>query len=85
MSSLPVKRQVSLTFKFLKASAMFFERGQNLLNLLLKYMKVSCLVVIQTLTHNMFSTRTPAVLKPHVTWCLMRLKDARRSKLILTL
>jgi hypothetical protein len=40
---------------------MFFKRGQSLLNLLLKYMKVSCLAMTQTLVHIMFSTRTPGV------------------------
>jgi hypothetical protein len=73
MSSLPVTSQISRTLESLEASAMFFKRGQNLLNLLLKYMKDSCLAMTQTHMHIMFSTRTPVVLKPHVTWCLMRL------------
>jgi hypothetical protein len=41
MSSLPVTSQMSLTLDSLKASAMFFKRGQSLLNLLLKFMKGS--------------------------------------------
>jgi hypothetical protein len=57
-----VKSQMYLTFKFLEASALFSKRGQNLINLLLKYMKGSYLVMIQTLTHIMSSTRTPVVL-----------------------
>jgi hypothetical protein len=34
---------------------MFYIRGQNFLNLLLKSMKVSCLVIIKTLMHTVFS------------------------------
>jgi hypothetical protein len=85
MSSLPVKSQVSLTFEFSEASTMFFKRGQNLLNLLLKSMKVSYLVMIQTLAHIVFSTRNPVVLKSYVMRCLMRLMALKRSKLILIL
>jgi hypothetical protein len=40
---------------------MFYKRGQNLLNLLLKSMKVSCLVMIQSLAHTIFSMRPPVV------------------------
>jgi hypothetical protein len=40
MSSLWVTSQMSLTLESLEVSAMFFKRGQNVLNLLLKYMKV---------------------------------------------
>jgi hypothetical protein len=78
-------RQMYLTSECLKVSAMFFKRGQSLLHLLLKSMKVSCLVMIQTLAHIMLSTRTSVVLKSHVTWCLMRLMVPKRSELILTL
>jgi hypothetical protein len=42
---------------------------KSLLNLLLKFMKDSCLAMIQTHAHIMFSTKTPVVLKPHVTQC----------------
>jgi hypothetical protein len=73
MSSLSVTNQMSLTLESLEASAMFFKRGQSLLDLLLKYMKVSCLAMTQTLVHIVFSTKTLVVLKPHVTRCLMRL------------
>jgi hypothetical protein len=66
MSSLSVTNQMSLTLESLKASAMFFRRGQSLLNLLIKYMKVSCLAMTQTHTHIVFSTSTLVVLKPHV-------------------
>jgi hypothetical protein len=58
MSSLPVTSEISLTLESLEANAMFFKRGQNLLNFFLKYMKGSCLAMIQTHTHIMFSTRT---------------------------
>jgi hypothetical protein len=67
MSSLPVTSQMFLTLKSLEASAMFFKRGESVLNLLLKFMKGSCLFMIQTHVHIMFSTRTPGVLKQHVT------------------
>jgi transposase InsO family protein len=43
--------QLFPTSKFLKVNVMFFKRGQSLLNLLLKFMKVSCLVMIQTHAH----------------------------------
>jgi hypothetical protein len=46
---------------------------------------VSCSVMIQTLTHIVFSTRTSVVLKSHLMWYLMRLMVSKRSKLILTL
>jgi hypothetical protein len=54
MSSLPVISQMSLTLESLEASVMFFERGQNLLNLLLKFMNGSFLAMIQTHAHIMF-------------------------------
>jgi hypothetical protein len=85
MSSLPITSQMSLTLESLKASAMFFKRGQSLLNLLLKYMKGSCLAMIQTHVHIVFSTRTLVVLKPHVMWCLMRLMAHKWSNMILML
>jgi hypothetical protein len=49
---------------------MFFKRCQSLLNLLLKYMKVSCLAMTQTQAHIVFSIRTLVVLKLHVMRCL---------------
>jgi transposase InsO family protein len=55
MSPKPVTYPMYLTFKFLEVSALFYIRGQSLLNLLLKFMWVSCLVMIQSLTHTMFS------------------------------
>jgi hypothetical protein len=67
MSFLLVTSQISLTLNSLEASDMFFKRDQSVLNLLLKYMKGSCLAMIQTHTHVVFSTRTPIVLKSHVT------------------
>jgi hypothetical protein len=85
MSSLPVTSQISLTLESLKASAMFFKRGQSLLNLLLKYMNVSCLAMTQTLTHIVFLTRTSVMLKPHVTQCLMRLMALKWNNMILML
>jgi hypothetical protein len=78
------KPNVSI-LEFLKASVMFFKRGQNLLNLLLKYIKVSCLAMTQTHAHIVFSTRTPIVLKPHVTRCLTRLMALKWSNMILML
>jgi hypothetical protein len=85
MSSLSVISQVYLTSEFSEASTMFFKRGQSLLNLLLKSMNVSYLVMIQTPVHIIFSTRTLVVLKSHVMRCLMRLMALKRSKLILIL
>jgi hypothetical protein len=52
MSSLPVTNQMHLISEFSEVSVMFFKRGQSLL----KSMKVSCLVMIQTHAHIMFST-----------------------------
>jgi hypothetical protein len=46
---------MSPTSKFLKVSVIFYKRGQSLLNLLLRLMKVSYLVMIQTLAHTVFS------------------------------
>jgi hypothetical protein len=85
MSSLLVTSQVYFTSMFSEASAMFFKRGQSLLNFLLKSMKVSYLVMIQTVVHFIFSTRTPVVLKSYVMQCLIRLLALKRSKLILML
>jgi hypothetical protein len=62
---------------------MFFSRGLNLLCLLLRFMKVSCLVMIETLVSIMFSTRTPVVLKPRVMWCLLKLMALKWSNMIL--
>jgi hypothetical protein len=42
-------------FQVFRSKCMFFTKDQSLLNLLLKSMKVSCLVMIQTLTHIVFS------------------------------
>jgi hypothetical protein len=64
---------------------MFFKSGQSLLNLLLKFMKVSSLVMIQTHAHIVFSIRTPVVLKPYVTRCLMKLMTPKWSNIILML
>jgi hypothetical protein len=50
-----VKKIVSHVFEFLEVSAIFYKRGQSLLNLLLRLMKVSYLVMIQTLAHTVFS------------------------------
>jgi transposase InsO family protein len=72
-------------FRVFGSKCMFFKRSQSLLNLLLKYMKVSCLAMTQTHAHIVFSTRTPVVLKPHVTWCLMRLMASKWSNMTLML
>jgi hypothetical protein len=85
MSFLPVTSLMYLTSEFSEPSAMFSKKGQSLLNLLLKSMKISYLVMIQTFAHIMFSKRTPVVLKSHVTRCLLRLMALKRSKLILIL
>jgi hypothetical protein len=85
MSSLPVTSRMSLTLESLEASAMFLKKGQSLLNLLLKYMKVSCLAMTQTLAHIVFSIRILIVLKPHVTRCLIRLMASKWSNMILML
>jgi hypothetical protein len=74
-----------LTFEFLEVSAIFYIRGQSLLNLLLKFMRVSCLVMIQTLTHTVFSMGPPVALKSRAMRCLMRLMALKRSKFILIL
>jgi hypothetical protein len=76
---------MSVTLESLEANVMFFKRGQSLLNLFLKYMKVSCLAMTQTRTHIVFLTKTTIVLKPHVTHCLMRLMDPKWSNMILML
>jgi hypothetical protein len=55
MSFYPVTNLMSLTSEFLKVSVIFYKRGQNLLNLLLRFMKISYLIMIQTLTHTVFS------------------------------
>jgi transposase InsO family protein len=73
MSSLPITNQMSLILESLEVSAMFFKRDLSLLNLLLKYMKNFCLDMTQTHACIVFSTRTPVMLKTHVTRCLMRL------------
>jgi hypothetical protein len=52
-------------------------------NVLLRLMKVSYLVMIQTLTHTIFSMSPPVMLKPRVMRCLMRLMALKRSKSIL--
>jgi hypothetical protein len=58
---------MSPTSEFSEVSAIFYKRGQNLLNLLLRLMKVSYFVMIQTLVHTVFSISPPIVLKPHDT------------------
>jgi hypothetical protein len=85
MSSLSVTSQMSLTLKSLEASAIFFKSGKSLLNLLLKYMKVSCLALTQTHMHIVSSTRTLVVLKQCVMRCLMRLMAPKWSNIILML
>jgi hypothetical protein len=85
MSFLLLKDQMYLTFKVLEVSAMYFNSGQSLLNLLLKFMKIFYLVMTQTLVHIVFSTRTPVVLKSHVMRYLMRLIAPKWSNLILIL
>jgi hypothetical protein len=72
-------------FRVSEVSAIFYKRGQSLPNLLLRLMKVSYLVMIQTLAHTMFSISPPVVLKPRVMRYLMRLMALKRSKLILIL
>jgi hypothetical protein len=76
---------MSATSEFSKVSAILYKRGQSLLNLLLGLMKVSYLVIIQTLAHTMFSMSPPIVLKQRVIRCLMRLMALKKSKLILIL
>jgi hypothetical protein len=49
---------MSHTFEFLEVSDIFYKRGQSLLNLLLRLMKASYLVMIQTLMHTMFFNMT---------------------------
>jgi hypothetical protein len=85
INHLTLKSLVCLSFESSKASAIFFKRDQSLLNLLLKSMKVSCSVMIQTLAHIVFSTWNLAVLKSLVTWCLMRPTAPKWSNLILIL
>jgi transposase InsO family protein len=85
MSSLLVTNQMFLILESLEVNAMFFNRDLCLLNLLLKYMKNFCLDMTQTHTCMVFSTRTLVVLKPHVTWCLMRLMAPKWSNMILIL
>jgi transposase InsO family protein len=55
MSSYPVTNPISPTSKYSEVSAIFYKRGQSLLNLLLRLMKVSYLIMIQTLAHIVFS------------------------------
>jgi hypothetical protein len=61
------------------------QKRSKSLNLLLKYMKGSCLAMIQTHVHIVFSTRTLVVLKPYVMQCLMRLIAPKWSNMILML
>jgi hypothetical protein len=76
---------MSLTSEFLEVSAIFYKKGQSLLNLLLRLMKMSFLVMIQTLAHTVLLMSPPVVSKPSVMWCLMRLTALKRNKLILIL
>jgi hypothetical protein len=76
---------MSPTFEFSEVSVIFYKRGQSLINLLLTLIKVSYLVMIQTLVHTVFSISPLVVLKPRVMRCLMRLMAFKRSKLILIL
>jgi hypothetical protein len=48
-----------------------------------KFMKISYLVMIQTLVPIVFSTRTLVMLKPRVMWCLMKLTVLKWSDMIL--
>jgi hypothetical protein len=43
------------SYEFSEVSVIFYKRGQSLLNLLIRLMKVSYLVMIQTLGHSVFS------------------------------
>jgi hypothetical protein len=52
---LTVTNPMSPTSEFSKESVIFYKRGQSLINLLLRLMKVSYLVMIQTLMHTVFS------------------------------
>jgi hypothetical protein len=79
------KNSMYPTSEFAEVSAIFCKSGQNLLNLLLRLMKVSYLVMIQTLVHTIFLMSPSVVLKPRVMRCLMRLMALKRSKLILIL
>jgi hypothetical protein len=49
------------TSEFSEVSVMFYTRGQSLLNLLLKFMKVSYLVMIQTHIYRVFNMTTGCV------------------------
>jgi hypothetical protein len=78
-------KPMSPTSEFFEVSVIFHKRGQSLLNLLLRLMKVSYLVMIRTLAHTIFSMSPPVVLKLRVMRCLMRLMALKRSKLIFIL
>jgi hypothetical protein len=52
---------MSPTSECLEVSAIFYKRGQSLLNLLLRLMKVSYLVMIQTRTYRVFNVTTGCV------------------------
>jgi hypothetical protein len=71
------------TLGSLGVSAMFFSRGLRPLSFLLRFMKVICLVMIETIVPIVFSTRTPVVLKQHVMRCLMKLTALRWTNVIL--
>jgi hypothetical protein len=45
---------MSHTFEFLGVNVILYKRGQSLLNLLIRLMNVSYLVIIQTLAHTVF-------------------------------
>jgi hypothetical protein len=64
---LPVKRLTCLTLEFLVVSASFLTRIPKALSLRLKLMKVSFLVISQTLMAIVSSTKPPVVLKSRVT------------------
>jgi hypothetical protein len=57
---------MSHTFEFSEVSAIFYKRCQSFLNLLLRLMNVSYMVMIQTLAHTVFSMSPLVVLKQHV-------------------
>jgi hypothetical protein len=72
-------------FRVFGSKCYVLQKSQGLLNLLLKYINVSCLAMTQTHAHIVFSTRTPVVLKPHVMRCLMKLMAPKWSNMILML
>ena len=66
MSFSPVTNQISHTFMSLVANVIFSIRKVEFLNLLLRSMKVLCLVMHQMRRHTVFSTRPPGLLRSRV-------------------